>query len=68
MSEPAMYSVPLEGSDKESRAINAVVFLIEKCNFDMSYDMLSGMLGPAEKDRIARYLLDRYEVQRVRAE
>jgi hypothetical protein len=63
MTEPVTISVPLVDGDKEWKALGAIVYLFEQVNFD--YD--EG-LKPIEKDRIARYLFDRYTIPQNRSE
>jgi hypothetical protein len=58
MSEPVTVAIPLEGYDAESRAISAMIRLLEDVNFG-SLDP-TGTLSPTSKARIVGYLMDRY--------
>jgi hypothetical protein len=60
MNDHVEYGVPLLGCDTETRAINAIVHLIENCNFSPTLDMMEGKLNAMQKCGIATYLAHRY--------
>lgn len=58
---PVTIAVPLEGSDPESCAISALVFMLDQISF--AAVATEGKLTPTQKARVARYLRDRYETE-----
>lgn len=62
--EPAKVTVSLVGDDGELQAIGAIVQIIER----VYYEPKMRPLDPVQKDRIARYLFDRYTIQQTRSE
>lgn len=60
MSEPVTISVPLVEGDKEWKALGAIVYMFEQVNYDYGAGLYKD-----EKDRIVRYLFDRYALPKV---
>jgi hypothetical protein len=60
MNDPVCVSIPLEGYDKEARAINAVVVLLETTSFHPMFPGPDGHLTADQRARVARYLSERY--------
>jgi hypothetical protein len=63
-SDPVLISLPLVGDDAELSAIGAIVHLLERTYFQPGMQQLE----PIAKDRIARYLFDRYTLPQTRTE
>lgn len=62
--EPMRVAVPLEGYDSETRAINAMVYLLNEVHFDPQYNIADGKLNPFQKSRVAQYLYTRYKLEK----